>query len=88
MTQAVRAELAGQKTLVVGVYPGPIDTAMAASFPMDKAPPSQVAEATFRAIVDGQEDVYPDDMAASIRDRLLGDPKAVEREFGAMLPGA
>ncbi len=88
MTQAVRAELAGQNTLVVSVYPGPVDTDMAANLAMDKVPPSQIAEATLRAIAAGQEDVYPDDMAAAVRDRLLAEPKVVEREFGAMVPGA
>ena len=88
MTQAVRAELAAHKTLVVGVYPGPIDTRMAEPFPMDKAPPSEVAEATLRAIAEDREDVYPDDVSAGLRDRLLSEPKAVEREFAAMLPGA
>ena len=88
MTQAVRAELAAQGTLVVGVYPGPIDTEMAASFPMDKAPPSEVAEAVLRAVAEGVEDVFPDAMALGVRDGLLDDGKSVEREFAAMLPGA
>ena len=87
MTQAVRAELAAQDTLVVGVYPGPVDTEMAAGFSMDKAPPSQIAEATLQAVAEGVEDVFPDAMASGVRDGLLGDGKSVEREFAAMLPG-
>lgn len=87
MTQAVRAELASQNTLVVGVYPGPVETAMAENFSMEKVPPSQIAEAVLQAVAEGVEDVYPDAMASGIRDGLLGDGKSVEREFAAMLPG-
>lgn len=86
MTQALRAELAAQKTLVIGVYPGPVDTKMAEGFPMDKAPPSQIVAAVLNAVSQGLEDVYPDAMASGVRDGLLSDAKSVEREFAAMLP--
>lgn len=86
MTQGVRAELKAQGTQVIGVYPGPIDTDMASEMDMDKFPPSRVAEALLKAIVDGTEDVFPDDMSATMRAQLLEDPKAVERQFAEMLP--
>lgn len=86
MTQASRAELAAQKTLVIGVYPGPVDTKMAEGFPMDKVPPSQIVAAVLNAVSQGLEDVYPDAMASGVRDGLLSDAKSVEREFAAMLP--
>ena len=86
MTQGVRAELAAQGTLVVGVYPGPVDTDMAARFPMDKTSPNAVVQSVLKGIEAGEEDIYPDPMSAELRSGLLGDPKAVERQVGAMLP--
>lgn len=86
MTQGVRAELAGQGTLVVGVYPGPVDTDMAAGFPMDKTSPNQVVKAILAAVEAGDEDVYPDPMAVELQDGLRRDPKAVESQCGEMLP--
>ena len=45
LTQASRALLADQGTEVLGIYPGPIDTAMAEGFEIDKATPESAAEA-------------------------------------------
>jgi NAD(P)-dependent dehydrogenase (short-subunit alcohol dehydrogenase family) len=86
LTQGVRAELAAQGTLVTGVYPGPVDTDMAASFPMDKTPPNRVARAVLDGIEAGDEDIYPDPTSAEMHSGLLGDPKAVEKQAGEMLP--
>lgn len=86
LTQGVRAELAAQGTHVIGVYPGPIDTDMAESFPMEKTPPSTVARAVVDAIINGAEDVYPDPMAVEMHAGILGNPKAVEQQVGEMLP--
>ncbi len=87
LTQGVRAELAGQATQVIGVYPGPIDTDMAANFPMDKTSPKTVAENVLAAIENGDEDVYPDPVSVELHTGFLGDPKAVEKQAGEMLPG-
>jgi len=86
LTQAIRAELAAQATHVTGVYPGPVDTDMAANFPMDKTPPSEVAGAILAAVEAGEEDVYPDVVAVELHAGLLADPKAVEKQVGEMLP--
>lgn len=87
LTQCVRAELAAQGTAVTGVYPGPIDTAMAENFPMDKTSPSIVAQAVLAGIESGAEEVYPDPVAIEMHSAYLGDPKAVEKQAGEMLPG-
>ncbi len=86
LTQGVRAELAAQGTLVVGVYPGPVDTDMAAGFPMDKTPPNAVARTVLEGIEAGEEDIYPDPVSTEMHSGLLGDPKAVEKQAGEMLP--
>merc|ERR1712137_669130 len=77
LTQAQRREL-GNEALVVGVYPGPIDTDMAENIPMDKTPPSMVAKSIVDALLSGQEDVYPDKMAMELHNGWQSDAKAVE----------
>jgi len=87
LTQAMRAELAAQKTLVVGVMPGAVDTAMTAGFKGDKIEPADVAQAIVWALAHGQEDVYPGVMAYEVGRLLAQDMKATERFFATMLPG-
>ncbi len=86
LTQGVRAELAAQGTFVAGVYPGPVDTAMAAEFPMDKLKPNDVARTILESLEAGEEDIYPDPVSSELNAGLLSDPKAVERRAGEMLP--
>lgn len=81
LTQAVRAELQGQGTRVIGVLPGFVDTAMAEGVTAPKIQPSEVVRATFDALQADQDDVYPGDQATQIAAWLLQDPKAVERFF-------
>jgi len=87
MCQSVRAELSKQGTLVVGVMPGAVDTDMARDFPGPKDDPADVARAALQAVEQGTEDVYPGGMAQGISAGLAKDPKAVEKEFAAYLPG-
>ncbi len=76
-----RAQLAAQGTRVIGVYPGPIETDMAADLDMDKAPPSQVAQETIKAIENGEEDVFTDDFSKATYQAFRADPKAVEAQM-------
>ena len=87
LTQGIRAELAAQGTHVSGVYPGPINTEMAAGFPMDKTPTNVAARAILDGVEAGDEEIYPDPLAVEMHAGFLGDPKAVERDAGTMLPG-
>jgi NAD(P)-dependent dehydrogenase (short-subunit alcohol dehydrogenase family) len=86
LTQGVRAELAQQGTLVVGVFPGPVDTAMSEGVPLDKFPPIQIAQAALQGVEQGNEDVYPDSVSQQVFAGIQQDPKAVEKQFAAMLP--
>ena len=86
LTQGIRAELAAKGTHVLGVYPGPVDTRMAADLTMDKATPNEVARRVLEALEAGDEDVYPDSTAVEMHAGLTQDPKAVERQAGTMLP--
>lgn len=81
LTQAQRRELSD--SLVVGVYPGPIDTTMAEEIPFDKTPPSAVGEAIVAALSQGQEDVFPDPMSVQMYKGWKQDAKAMERQMAA-----
>lgn len=87
MTQAIRAELAKQHTRVIAVMPGAVDTDMERDFEGPKEDPANVANASLQAVEDGLEEVYPGGMAQGISQGLAADPKAVEKEFSAYLPG-
>jgi len=82
----VLAELRGQGTLVVGVYPGPVETRMAKDFPAEKVPPSQIAAAALAAVQSEVEDVYPDATAEGLYQSIQADPKAAERQVAEMAP--
>jgi ABC-type oligopeptide transport system ATPase subunit len=87
LTQAARAELAKQGTLVVGIFPGAVDTDMAKGIDMPKLDPDDVASIALKAVESGTEDVNVGDMAQGVAAGLLADPKKVEKEFAAYLPG-
>ena len=82
LTQAQRRDF-GEATLVVGVYPGPIDTDMADGLPMDKTPPSAVATAIVEALKIGTEDIFPDAMSVQLHDGWKADAKALEVAMAA-----
>ena len=85
LTQGLRGELTGTNVLVVGVYPGPIDTEMAKGFDMDKDSPENVAKNVIQALEEGAEDVFPDVMSKQIGAGYMASPKAVESQFAGMM---
>ncbi len=87
LTQAVRGELAAQKTLVVGVFPGAVDTDMARGVDLPKLDPKEVATMALKAVESGTEDVDAGDMAQGVAAGMRADPKALEKQFAAYLPG-
>lgn len=84
-TQGIRAELVSQKTLVVGVMPGTVDTKMIKDFPPPKVAPEEVVQAALQAVIDRVEDVYPGEQAQEMQAQLLQDPKAVEKWMAGIL---
>ncbi|MBF2026276.1 MAG: SDR family oxidoreductase [Oscillatoriales cyanobacterium C42_A2020_001] len=84
-TQGIRAELASQKTLVVGVMPGTVDTGMSKEFPPPKVAPEEVVRAALQAVIDEVEDVYPGEQAQEMQTQLLQDPIAVEKWMAGIL---
>lgn len=85
LTQGIRAEVAGQGTLVVAVLAGPVDTDMIANSPSPKIQPEEAAATALDAVESGTEDVYAGDLARTMGARLLTDPKGVEKEFAKYL---
>ncbi len=83
-TQGIRMELSADGVLVAGVYPGPIDTRMAADFDIEKAPPSEVAEYTLKAIARGETDIFPDAFSRQMYELFLNNPKELEKTFAEM----
>jgi len=81
LTQGMRAELKDSNVLVMGVYPGPIDTDMAKDLPMDKDTPENVAKNIGDGLKEGHEDVFPDVMSAQIGAFYASSPKGVEQQF-------
>lgn len=84
VTQALRLALAGQGTRVTGVYPGPVDTDMAADVPMEKTSSAEVAEAILEGLRNGAEEIFPDPVAREMGGAFLQDPKGLERNVAAM----
>lgn len=81
ITQGIRAELVENNALVIGVYPGPIDTDMAADLPMEKDSPENVAKNIVNALKNGEEDVFPDVMSKEAGAFYASNPKGVEQQF-------
>jgi NAD(P)-dependent dehydrogenase (short-subunit alcohol dehydrogenase family) len=82
LSQALRALLAGRGVSVHAVLPGPVDTDMTRGLDLPKASPESVARAIFDGIENGEEEVFPDPMSASITEAWRsGVVKALERQF-------
>lgn len=79
LTQAQRRDL--KNTLVIGVYPGPIDTDMTHGMDAEKTPPSAVASAIVDALLKGTEDVFPDPTAVYVYEGWKQDAKAMELQM-------
>jgi NAD(P)-dependent dehydrogenase (short-subunit alcohol dehydrogenase family) len=83
LTQGQRAVLAGQKTLVCGIYPGPIDTDMTAGMTVEKGSTEEVAIAVFEGLAQGTEEIFTDNMARGLAQGMKADAKAVEKSIAA-----
>jgi NAD(P)-dependent dehydrogenase (short-subunit alcohol dehydrogenase family) len=84
LTQTARVMLQAQGTRVVGVYPGPVETDMAAQLTIPKASAESVAEAILDGLEQGQEDIYPDPFAKDWGDAYALNPKSLEDRVAAM----
>ncbi len=82
MVQGLRGELQDTEVLVAGIYPGPIDTDMAKEFPnIEKDSPVTLAKNVVAGLEQGEEDIFPDVMAAQVKEAYFTAPKQVEKMF-------
>ncbi len=86
LTQSLRALLRGSGVTVHAALPGPVDTDMTRGFDVPKASPESVARAIFDGVENGEEDIFPDPMSASVAESWrTGAVKALERQFAALV---
>jgi NAD(P)-dependent dehydrogenase (short-subunit alcohol dehydrogenase family) len=81
VTNSLRAELERQKTQVVGVHAGFIDTDMVSAMPIPKMAPADVAKSIVDGLEEGAVEVLTDDITINAKAALSG---AVERLTFAM----
>ncbi|MER5185584.1 SDR family oxidoreductase [Streptomyces sp. NPDC002896] len=74
MTNGVRVELAGQKTLVQGVHLGAADTDMMAGRDTSKIDPADVARASLDGVQEGVMEVLVDAPSRFVKAALSADP--------------
>lgn len=86
LTQSTRQLLRGQGTFVVGVYPGPVETDMAADFTIPKTSPASVAQAILDGLERGLEEIYPDPFAVEYGEAYAVNPKDLERRIATLVP--
>jgi NAD(P)-dependent dehydrogenase (short-subunit alcohol dehydrogenase family) len=79
LTQAQRRDL--KDTLVIGVYPGPIDTDSLQQVGGEKDSPAVVASALIQALTNGTEDVFPDDIAEELHLEWKHNAKRLEEQL-------
>ena len=84
LCQGMRGELGQLGVPVFGIYPGPIDTDMAAGMDIDKESPRNVAIRIFDGMQEGVEDITTDAFADALARNIAADAKAVEKEVAQM----
>jgi len=86
LTQSLRAVLAGRGVSVHAVMPGPVDTDMVRFLDIPKSSPESVASGILDGVENGQEEIFPDPMSASMADGWRnGFAKAFERQNAALV---
>ena len=80
-THSLRAELRPGGVKCINIFHGPLETEWFQTIPPPKVAPSALAKAAVDALRRGLEDVFVGDVAQDIRERVLANPKALEREL-------
>jgi NAD(P)-dependent dehydrogenase (short-subunit alcohol dehydrogenase family) len=86
LSQSLRALLAGQGVSVHAVLAGPVDTEMTRYLEIPKSSPESVARAILDGVDDGEEEIFPDPLSATMAESWRGGlAKALERQNAALL---
>lgn len=72
VTNSLRLELASQKTHVVGVHAGFIDTDMVSAMKLPKATPAEIAARILDGLEAGDTEVLADDVTVTVKAALSG----------------
>jgi NAD(P)-dependent dehydrogenase (short-subunit alcohol dehydrogenase family) len=81
LTDAIRMQLRSQRTHVVGVYAGYIDTDMSAHITHAKTSPSQVVDRSLAGLESGVDRILADDSAVYVDRRVRTDRAAFDAEL-------
>lgn len=82
LTDGLRRELAEQRTNLLALHMGPVETQMGSHFPLDKVTPAQVVTAALDGIEEGATEVLADQVARDIKNTLTLDPSRYAAIFG------
>jgi NAD(P)-dependent dehydrogenase (short-subunit alcohol dehydrogenase family) len=86
LSQSLRAFLAGRGVRVHAVMAGPVDTDIMRGVDIPKASPQSVAGAIFDGVENGEEEIFPDPVSASLAESWRGGTaKTLERQNAALL---
>ena len=83
VTQALRPALTRRGVRVHAVLPGPVDTDMVRSMPMEKTAPESVARAIIEGVEAGSEEIFPDPTSQQLFALFQKDPRALLAQFAA-----
>jgi short-subunit dehydrogenase len=80
LTQSLRALVAGRGVKVHAVLAGPVDTDMVRDLDVPKVSAESVARAILDGVENGEEEIFPDPLAAAMAEGWRSGPaKALER---------
>jgi short-subunit dehydrogenase len=89
LSQSLRALEARRGVAVHAVIAGPVDTDMSRGLDVPKTSPESVARAIFDGMENGDEEIFPDPMSASMAEGWrTGATKALERQMAAYVEAA
>jgi NAD(P)-dependent dehydrogenase (short-subunit alcohol dehydrogenase family) len=89
LSQSLRALSSAEGVEVHVALPGPVDTDMTRGLEIPKTSPESVARAIFDGIENGEEEIFPDPMSASMAEGWrTGASKALERQMAAYVEAA
>lgn len=86
-SQALRAEFGLFGGEVYEVLPGPIETKMTAGSPMKMAKPQEIVDAVLTSIKNREFEIYPDEFALMVKQRLKSEPEKLTEEFASFIQG-
>jgi short-subunit dehydrogenase len=85
-TRSLRAELAAQKTAVIGVMPVQVDTDMGRMLPPPHLTTMDVVGDALDAVESGVIDVFPGEITRNTAKAFAADPKGVQSHMDQFLP--